>query len=296
MITVAPLAPAADPLATAIPLDIPALPTEPFGSLDLPQVDQPVTEWGIQQAHLRLLAHYQVPASAAERGPAQRPIGAQLDRALTIALDTTRWQLHNDHVEIVGSRGDHYRVTPAFCQGMAWSKQNGQRTTICKGSLRAAVGMCAHQLAVEYLRLAQLLEGPAQACVPTDDATLTLGEIAHAELPGSELFAILGRIRVKQRKIAEEDVELLLSMNDQLVSVNSGGPYGATSPATVERGALCTLEAAEFADLWSAISGDVAKDALSLTLAIQTDRSGIGLLAVTGPGLNVAVACTAMPC
>jgi hypothetical protein len=203
------------------------------------------------------------------------------------------WTIHPDHVEVVGSES-RYRVTPEFCQGSSWSAKGGKASSICKGSMRAASGMCKHQLAVEYLRLAQELDAPVLALVPTDDPTPALANIARAEILGPELFAILGRIRVKQRKVAEEDVELLLSAEDQILTVSSGGPYGATSPATVASGAICTLAPAEFADLWSAISGDSAKEALSLTLAIQTDPSGVGLLAVTGPGLNVAVACMAV--
>jgi hypothetical protein len=283
-------------VAATIPFDIPALLTDPFGSLELPRADVPVSEWGIRQAHLRMLAYYHVPASVAERTPPQRPIGTQLDKALAIALTPERWAIHADHVDVVGSSGDRYQVTPEFCQGSAWSGKGGKRSTICKGSMRAAVGMCTHQLAIEYLRLAQALTTPTLALVPSDDPAPALDEIARAEILGSELFAILGRIRVKQRKVAEEDVELLLSTTDQIVTVNSGGPYGATSPATVASGAICTLAPAEFADLWSAISGESAKEALSLTLAIQTDPSGVGLLAVSGPGVDVAVACLAMPC
>jgi hypothetical protein len=286
---------ATDPVAATIPFDIPALPTDPFGSLELPRADVPVSEWGLRQAHLRMLIYYHVPASAAERTAQQRPIGNQLDNAFAIALNPALWTIHADHVEVIGSQESRYRVTPEFCQGSSWSAKGGKASNICKGAMRAASGMCKHQLAVEYLRLAQALTTPVLALVPTDDPAPALDEIARAEILGPELFAILGRIRVKQRKVAEEDVEVLLSTTDQIVTVNSGGPYGATSPATVASGAICTLAPAEFADLWSAISGDTAKEALSLTLAIQTDSSGVGLLAVTGPGLNVAVACMAMP-
>lgn len=288
----------ATPAVSASPppiLEIPTLPTEPFGVLALPRAGYPVTEWGIRQAHLRMLAHYHVPASATERSPQQRSLGRQLDTALTIALDSTRWTIHADHVVVLGSTGTPYRVTPACCQGAAWTTKGGQHATICKGSLRAAVGMCSHQLAIEYLRLAQALDDSPPTAVPTDDAP-ALVTIAHAEITGAELFAILGRIRVKQRKVAEEDVELLLSAADQLVSVTSGGPYGATSPATVPEGALCILAAAEFADLWSAITSDTARDAIALTLTVQVAPDGAGLLVVTGPDLNVGVACTAMPC
>ncbi|MBX0331420.1 hypothetical protein K2Z83_27590 [Oscillochloris sp. ZM17-4] len=294
---------AAEPVASTIPFDlpIPVLPTDPFGSLSLPRGGVAVSEWRVRLAHLRMLAYYKVPAAAKERTAQQRPIGNQLDKALAIALDPALWEIHDDHVVIIGSEGDRYRVTPEFCQGFSWSSKGGKASTICKGSMRATSGMCKHQMAVEYLRLAQELEAPQLALVPTDDPSPAIAEedalteIARAEIFGPELFAILGRIRVKQRKVAEGDVDLLLSADDQLVAANSG-VYGATTPATIVSGAICSLTAAEFADLWSAINSDAARDALSLTMAIQTDSSGSGLLAVTGPGLNVAVACMAMPC
>lgn len=283
---------AADPLVTAIPLAFEAAPTDPFGEIALPRVGVPVSAMGVRQAHLKLLTYYHVPATAAQRTAAQRPIGKQLDTALQIVLDPTRWEIHAEYVTIIGSTGTHYRVTPAFCEGASWTSRSGSKSTMCKGSLRAAVGMCTHQLAVEYLRLAQVLDPIPMALVPTD----TVPPLAQAEILGSELFAILGRIRVKQRKVADEDVDLLLSAEDQLITVQSGDGYGATSPAEVPQGALCTLSPAAFADLWSVISGDAAKDALSLTLCIQTDATGTGLLAVTGPGVQIRVACIAMPC
>lgn len=136
---------AAERLATAPPaLEIEAAPTDPFGSLELPRADVPVTAWGIRQAHLCLLAHYQVPADPKQRPADTRAIGAQLDKALAIALDPARWAIHDDHVVIIGSHGDPYRVTPAFCAGSTWTAKGGRTSTICKGMARAKVGMCTH--------------------------------------------------------------------------------------------------------------------------------------------------------
>jgi hypothetical protein len=292
---------------SAIPLAIPEQPQEPFGVIALPHPAVPVTDEGLQRAYAALLAHYRVPADAAQRDRAVRAIGAQLDKALQLSLDRTRWTIHADEVMIIGSTGDRYHTTPAFCAGPVWLSR-GKPKRACKGSLRAAVGMCVHQLAVELLRLAQELDPPL-AILTVADATAThatdavlapaptaapaLTEIAAVSLPGWAVFALCGAITIKQKQAVAEEVQLLLSPNDGLISISSGA-YTCSVPAEPDAGAVVVLNPEGFEALWGAVRpAAMATEAVRLTVAVADDYTGT--LTAAGGDLQVVVPSAAVP-
>jgi hypothetical protein len=270
-----------------MPLAIPEEPGEPFGVIALPDSTVPVTDQGIQRAYAALLAHYKVPADVAERDKDARPIGKQIDYALAIAQDRARWTLHEHYVAITGSKGDHYRVTPGFCEGSTWLNA-GRRTKACKGSIRAAVGMCSHQLTIELLRLAQYLDHPIAALTVVDDPTpepasepapAAPSEILAVELPGWAVFALCGPITVKQKKAEAEDVEILISPYDGAVSFASG-TYNCTVPATPSANAIVVLGANAFQQLWDAVRvSAMDAESIAFTLVVNEDASGTLTLA-----------------
>ena len=302
--TTAPITHAHDDPIGAMALDFPEEPTAPFGVIALPGLAAPVTEWGLRLAHTAMLAHFKVAATAAERTKDVRPVGAQLDKALALTLDRSRWTIHTEHVEVIGSQGDLYKVTPAFCEGSAWSNKKGRVSKACRGATRAAVGMCTHQIAIEYLRLAQELDPPVRALTDADPAPTTaaapaaastpgLVEIASAELVGWDVYAMLGRLRIKQRR-EPGDVDIFFSADDGMLTLSSGA-YGATGPATIAGSAYASLSPDEFEELWSGI-GDGAKDIPTLTLTVQVDGQNDGMLTVQGGAIDLAVAVRAMSC
>lgn len=185
-------------------------------------------------------------------------------------------------MEIVGSEGDRYHTTPAFCEGPAWLNR-GRRTRACKGAIRAAVGMCSHQLAVELLRLAQELGQPAAALTVIDEPepvpAPAPSEIVAVELPGWAVFALCGPITIKQKKLGAEDVSILISPGDGIVSLSSGA-YHCTVPANPVTGALVVLEADAFAQLWDAVRGAAMEtETVSFTIAVREDATGTFTLA-----------------
>jgi hypothetical protein len=292
---------------SAIPLAISEQPQEPFGVIALPHPAVPVTDQGLQRAYAALLAHYRVPTDAAQRDRAVRPIGTQLDKALQLGLDRTRWTIHADEVTIIGSTGDRYRTTPAFCAGPVWLSR-GKPNRACKGSLRAAVGMCVHQLAVELLRLAQELDPPRvmitladesaiqeidAALAPTSAAAPMLSEIAAVTLPGWAVFALCGAITIKQKQAVAEEVQLLLSPDDGLISISSGA-YTCSVPAEPDARAVVVLNPESFEALWGAVHpAAMATKAVRLTVAVADDYTGT--LTAAGGNLHVVVPSAAVP-
>ncbi len=295
--TTAPITHAHEPIG-ALALDFPEEPTAPFGVIALPSLAAPVTEWGLKLAHAAMLAHFKVAATPADRVKDVRPVGAQLDKALALTLDRSRWTIHQEHVEVVGSQGDLYKVTPAFCEGSAWSNKKGRVSKACRGATRAAVGMCTHQLAIEYLRLAQELDPPVRALTdadpaPTAAAHPALVEIARGELVGWDVYAMLGRLRIKQRR-EPGDVDLFFSADDQMITIGSGA-HSATGPATITGGAYVSLSPEEFEELWIGVEA-TAKDIPVMTLTVQVDGQNDGMLTVQGGAIDLAVAVRAMSC
>ncbi|PDW03756.1 hypothetical protein [Candidatus Viridilinea mediisalina] len=276
---------AAVALPAAPPLAIPEDPQAPFGVIALPDPTLLVTDAGIARAYAALCAHYHVAAAPEEREKAVRPIGAQLDKALALVLDRERWTLHDDHVALLGSEGDRYRTTPAFCEGPAWVSR-GRKMTVCKGSLNARVGMCNHQLAVELLRLAQQLDHPLTPVFATDPAPTAL-----VALPGWAIFALWGPITIAQRKGADapESVELL--MEESYLSLTGGGFATTTTCELSGAHTLIAIPVEGFQKLWEAIRPH-AMETPTLTLAVEISDDTTGILKLQGGPFDHVVSVT----
>lgn len=277
---------------SAIPLEIPESPREPFGVTRLPDQHTPVTDRGLRLAFTAMLAHYQVSERKAERPADRRAIGTQLDKAHAVVRSHKRWTITRDHVEIVGESGSVYRTRPDFCEGAPRATRRGS-TTICQGFSRAAVG-CYHLIAVELLRLAQELDPPAAALTVAEAAPApALREIGRAEVDGYALFAVLGHLRVIQTRAQVESVDLSLTPGSRSLCL-AIGEHSGVAPATVTGGAYAAIGAAEFGALWQAIR-PVGMELGRAEISIAISEGFVGELRLAGEGLDVAVPVGAVP-
>lgn len=254
-------------------------PSEPFGVLSVPNPQLPVSEAGIATAYQALLKHFGVPARSEDREKDIRPVGSQIDKALALCLDRDRWALHEGHVEIVGSHGDRYRTSPEFCEGSEWSNR-GRKTKVCKGSMRAAVGMCTHQLAIEMLRLAQQY---------TEVSTTEADPTALVTLPGWAVFALWGPLNVVHRKAADAPSDAVELLVEECLSLSSGGFTTTTTTCAITGvPTLITIPSAGFHDLWASLR-PVALDIPTLSLAVHLLPDTTGTLTVHGGSFHETV-------
>jgi hypothetical protein len=268
------------------PTTLPALdenPCDPFGVLALPTATAPVTAAGLKAARRALLAHFGVADASAERTGEQQGVGKQLDKAYQLVLDSERWSIHEDHVAIINDTGTTYRTRPDFCEGPQ-RLSRGRPTTICPGFARGAVG-CYHLIAVEYLRLAQVLDP-----TPCDEAATgdTLVEVAQAILSGRDVLALAGYIHLVD-PAHSEDINIVFSEGASIALYR--GDYQVSAPAQPNAVAVFSLAGSEFADLWSAIR-PCAKEIPTITLTVYRSTADEGVLTIVGGALNLAVAIT----
>lgn len=289
----------AAPAGGTMMLDIPESPRDPFGALVLPRMDVPVTDRGLKLAHAAMMAHFSVTDEAAMK--AKGGVAAQLTKAYAIVLDRTRWEIQESHVIIRNEEGQVYRTTPAFCEGPPWyNPRSRTNTKACKGEMKANVSMCKHQIAIEYLRLAQELDPPILALTDADAAPAevladvpALTQIATVDLPGFAFFSLLGCINVKQKKVAAEQVDILISGGENFVCVSSG-LYNAQAPVIPQGGAYLSMEPEAFDELWKAICAEGMKTEV-LTLSVAIDEEQAGTLTVSGGSINVSIAIMGTP-
>ncbi|NJM07397.1 hypothetical protein HC891_16250 [Candidatus Gracilibacteria bacterium] len=259
-------------------------PQDPFGVLALPTATTPVTAAGLKAARRALLAHFGVADAPAERSGEQQRIGNQLDKAYQLVLDNTRWTIYEDHVAIVNDTGTIYRTRPDFCEGPQ-RLSRGRPTTICPGFARGAVG-CYHLLAVEYVRLAQVLDPTPQS--PDAATGDTLVEVAQVTLSGRNLLALTGYIHLVD-PAHTEDINVVFSEGASIALYR--GDYQVTAPASPNAVAVFALVGSEFADLWSAVRPS-AKETPTITLTVLRQSATEGVLTMVGGTLDLAVAIT----
>lgn len=266
---------------------IPADPTVPFGVDALPQAAVAVTDAQIERAYHTFLDRY------GTTGDRQGALIERITRAYTLLRDRSRWTITAAAVELTGSGGATYRVTPGLCEGPAWfHTRRRQHTTTCRGANAAADGVCYHMYAAEMLRLAQALAaleapGPAAPATlappPQPDAPPSC--VAHVTITGRTLLAICGYIHLACPDLP--DVTVLLG--DDSLALECGAHFAA-APAAPSALAVCTLRPEEFRDLWSAVRPNAREIPLVTLRVLRHAASDHGLLALVGGALDLAVA------
>lgn len=272
-------------------------PRQPFGDTahPLPNMDLPITERGLQLAHELMVAHFGVSAEDMEKG--EPGIALQLIKAYELAKDRSRWTIHADYVQIVGSKGEVYKTKPDFCEGPRWLNPATRKpTTACRGEIKSGIRMCYHQLAAEYLRLAQQLDGAVVALTDTDDAGEgpTLMEIASVEVEGRDFFGMIAYLCLTAN-VEEDSLDLLFSGSDENIVTVTCGQRSVIGPARVDGGALISVTPQALADLW-AILRVKGKNTPLLQLGIYVDEVTCeGVMTVCGEGIDAGIDITGAP-
>lgn len=276
-------------------LSIPADPSLPFGADALPWPGIAISDWQLERAYHCFLDHYGLTSDD------QGSLVERITKAYALLCDRTRWAITETAVELEGSAGSRYLVTPGFCRGPQWfNKRRKQITSACKGASSAADGVCYHMYAAEMLRLAQLLAEPAPPAIaslplavappelPSDaecDGAGAPSELTRVEVSGRTLLALCGYIHLACP--SHEQVTAIFGADSLSLACDA---TFASAPALPTALVVCTLHTEEFRELWSAVRPN-AREIPSLTLAVLQHGPGdSGLLTVTGGVIDLAVA------